>query len=407
MSDRSDLLLAIADDELFLGWRNSEWTGIAPFLEEDVAFSSIAQNEIGHARALYELAARELDTTADELAFDRDADEYRCAPLVQLRRLEWARTIARHWLYETADEIRLAILKASDDSEIAGIASKIDREEAYHRMHAEMWVERLLATGEGRRRFNEAVDELWPYALGVLDDALRPELRERVEERLGRKLPDVEPVPRGRHETERGWLIAGGKGPVPRPRLPDADPEVAARVREARARTSARLVVTLQPLTAKPAKQWPLARWVELGRAVVERMGGLVVLMGSASERAALEAFRSLGERCVDTFGVPIAGLVAAVRESDAFVGHDSGPFHVAVAAGTPSVALVGPSDPKYARYPSPLPVRALRRCVLAAENEECPLYLSCRDARCLPSLGVDEVLAALDDLLSESRRAR
>ncbi|TML45255.1 MAG: phenylacetate-CoA oxygenase subunit PaaC, partial [Actinobacteria bacterium] len=172
------------------------------FLEEDVAFSSIAQNEIGHARALYELAARELDTTADELAFDRDADEYRCAPLVQLRRLEWARTIARHWLYETADEIRLAILKASDDSEIAGIASKIDREEAYHRMHAEMWVERLLATGEGRRRFNEAVDELWPYALGVLDDALRPELRERVEERLGRKLPDAEPVPRGRHEAE-------------------------------------------------------------------------------------------------------------------------------------------------------------------------------------------------------------
>jgi len=59
MSNRVDLLLALADDELILGWRNSEWTGIAPFLEEDVAFSSIAQNEIGHARALYELAARE------------------------------------------------------------------------------------------------------------------------------------------------------------------------------------------------------------------------------------------------------------------------------------------------------------------------------------------------------------
>ena len=50
-------LLELADDELILGWRDSEWTGIAPFLEEDVAFSSIAQNEIGHARALYELAA--------------------------------------------------------------------------------------------------------------------------------------------------------------------------------------------------------------------------------------------------------------------------------------------------------------------------------------------------------------
>jgi len=202
VSKRTDLLLSFADDELILGWRNSEWTGIAPFLEEDVAFSSIAQNEIGHARALYELAAAELGTTADELAFDRKPEEYRCAPLVELRRLEWARTIARHWLYETADEIRLAALKVSDDSEIAGVAAKMDREEAYHRMHAEMWVDRLLATEDGRSRLNEAVDELWPYALGILDDQLRPELRTRAEERLGRNLPEVEAVPRGVHETE-------------------------------------------------------------------------------------------------------------------------------------------------------------------------------------------------------------
>ena len=79
MSERAQLLLPIADDELILGWRNSEWTGIAPFLEEDVAFSSIAQNEIGHARALYQLVAEELGTTADELAFDRKPEEYRCS----------------------------------------------------------------------------------------------------------------------------------------------------------------------------------------------------------------------------------------------------------------------------------------------------------------------------------------
>jgi ring-1,2-phenylacetyl-CoA epoxidase subunit PaaC len=206
MSDRTELLLSLADDELILGWRNSEWTGIAPFLEEDVAFSSIAQNEIGHARALYELAAAELGTTADELAFDREPEEYRSAPLVELRRLEWARTIARHWLYETADEIRLETLKASADPELAGLAAKIDREEAYHRMHAEMWVDRLLATDEGRARLDEAMDELWPYALGVLNDELRPELRTRAEARLGRALPDVEAVPRGVHEAELAEL---------------------------------------------------------------------------------------------------------------------------------------------------------------------------------------------------------
>jgi ring-1,2-phenylacetyl-CoA epoxidase subunit PaaC len=204
---KADLLLALADDELLLGWRNSEWTGIAPFLEEDVAFSSIAQNEIGHARALYELVARELGTDADALAFDRSLDEYRSAPLVELRRLEWARTIARHWLYETADAIRLEALEASDDSEIAGIAAKIDREEVYHRIHAEMWVDRLLASEEARPRLDEALEELWPYALGVLDDDLRPELVRRVEAKLGREMPHVEPVPRGHHEAELAELL--------------------------------------------------------------------------------------------------------------------------------------------------------------------------------------------------------
>jgi ring-1,2-phenylacetyl-CoA epoxidase subunit PaaC len=207
MSRRSDLLLELADDELILGWRDSEWTGIAPFLEEDVAFSSIAQNEIGHARALYELAAVELGTTADELAFDRAPADYRCAPLVELRRLEWARTIARHWLYETADAIRLESLRASGDRELAGLAAKLDREELYHRMHAEMWIDRLLAVEEGREKLDDALEELWPYALGVLDDELRPELVRRVEGRLGRPMPVVEPVRRGDHVAELDELL--------------------------------------------------------------------------------------------------------------------------------------------------------------------------------------------------------
>src|SRR5437773_6587442 len=158
MKDQVQKILEIADDELILGWRNSEWTGIAPMLEEDVAFSSIAQNEIGHARALYELAARELGTTADELAFDRSHEEYHCSALVELRLPEWERTIARHVLYEEADAERLERLKASDDSELAGLAAKIDREETYHRMHAQMWADRL----RDEPRFQEALEELRP-----------------------------------------------------------------------------------------------------------------------------------------------------------------------------------------------------------------------------------------------------
>jgi len=204
---RADTLLPLADDELIVGWRNSEWTGIAPFLEEDVAFSSIAQNEIGHARALYEIVAEELGTTADELAYDRAPGEYRCAPLVELRRMDWAATIARHVLYETADAIRIEALATSEDAVVAGIAARIDREEVYHRMHAEMWLQRLRAADDGRARLDKALDELWPYGLGVLDDGQRPELRRRLEEGLGRPLPDAAPVERGTHEPELAELL--------------------------------------------------------------------------------------------------------------------------------------------------------------------------------------------------------
>jgi ring-1,2-phenylacetyl-CoA epoxidase subunit PaaC len=173
----NELLLGLADDELVIGWRDSEWTGIAPLLEEDVAFSSIAQNEIGHARAVYEL----LGDDADALAFDRQLDEYRCAPLVELRLLDWAHTIARRWLYETADEIRITALLDDEDSRVAGLAAKINREEAYHRMHAEMWRERLADTAQ----FQAAVEELWPYAVGLL----QPDQHDALAARVSMTLP--------------------------------------------------------------------------------------------------------------------------------------------------------------------------------------------------------------------------
>ena len=192
MNARASLLLSIADDELILGWRDSEWTGIAPTLEEDVAFSSIAQNEIGHARALYELAALELDSNADALAFDRKPAEYRCAPLVELHLLEWAHTIARRYLYEEADRIRITGLMKSDDAELAGLATKIDREETYHRLHAELWAGRLRE----EPRFRAAVEELWPLALGVLEPEQRPELARRI------GLEPVTVIERGTHLPE-------------------------------------------------------------------------------------------------------------------------------------------------------------------------------------------------------------
>ena len=64
-----ELLLSVADDKFMLGHRNADWTGLAPILEEDIAFSALSQDEVAHASVLYEMAAQLEGTKADRLAF--------------------------------------------------------------------------------------------------------------------------------------------------------------------------------------------------------------------------------------------------------------------------------------------------------------------------------------------------
>jgi len=164
------LLLSMADDEFVIGFSDSEWTGIAPILEEDVAMSSIAQDELGHARAFHELLAGLLDDgrDADALAYDREPEAYRHARLLDHGRGDWAMTIARRFLYDTADAARLASI-GDGWPPLAELVAKIRREERYHVMHALAWVDRLArAGGEAHERFVAALEALAPDAPTVL-----------------------------------------------------------------------------------------------------------------------------------------------------------------------------------------------------------------------------------------------
>ena len=161
----AELLLTVADDEFVIGFWDSEWTGIAPMLEEDVATSSIAQDEIGHAKALYELLAELTGGDADAIAFGRDAEDFRHAALLNHARGDWAFSVARRYLYETADAVRLAALSRSSHPPLAQLAAKMRREETYHLLHADAWLRRLAdGAAEGRERLAAALRTLWPDA---------------------------------------------------------------------------------------------------------------------------------------------------------------------------------------------------------------------------------------------------
>jgi ring-1,2-phenylacetyl-CoA epoxidase subunit PaaC len=155
---RLTLLLALADDELILGHRHSEWTGWAPHIEEDLAFSSIAQDEMAHARLLYGLAKDMTGRDEDDLAMGREPSEYRNAVLCERPNGDWGYSLARHYLYDTADDVRLRALADSSWPELAEAVKVILIEERYHLDHAAAWFERL-ATGPvtARQRYAEGL----------------------------------------------------------------------------------------------------------------------------------------------------------------------------------------------------------------------------------------------------------
>ena len=165
------LLLSMADDEFVIGFSDSEWTGIGPILEEDVAISSLAQDELGHAQALYRLLAETVadGRDADAWAYDRPPEGYVHARLLDHPRGDWAATIARRYLYDTADSARLEALAGSSHRPLAELVAKIRREERYHLMHVRTWLDRLAdAGGESRRRLVAALEAMGPDAGSVL-----------------------------------------------------------------------------------------------------------------------------------------------------------------------------------------------------------------------------------------------
>ena len=187
--------------------------------------SSLAQDELGHAAALYALLADLTDTDADAIAYDREPAEYRHCRLLDHGRGDWAMTIARRFLYDSADGIRLEALAAGTWAPLTGLVGKLIREERYHRMHAGAWLDRLARSeGEPRDRLLAALAELAPDAATVFSslegeaalldagiiDALMTDLESRWRASIAPVFANLDlPMPPPASAPERGRLDHG------------------------------------------------------------------------------------------------------------------------------------------------------------------------------------------------------
>lgn len=171
MNELIPYLISLADDELVLGHRDSEWTGYAPILEEDIAFSNIAQDEMGHSLALYTLAQELGNPSPDVMAFERPWKKFSCCRFVQYPKGDFAYTVMRQFLFDSAEQVRMQSLATSSYAPLRDCSSKILAEEAYHLMHTKALIDRLgNATEESHQRMQSAAAIAFPQSLGMFEE---------------------------------------------------------------------------------------------------------------------------------------------------------------------------------------------------------------------------------------------
>jgi ring-1,2-phenylacetyl-CoA epoxidase subunit PaaC len=161
-----ELLLFLGDDALVLGHRLSEWCGRGPFLEEDIALANISLDLIGRADALLKLAGRleGMGRSGDDLAFLRDATEFRNSALTEVPCGDFAFTMVRQFLFDAYAHPLFGNVAAAAPAALAGIAAKAVKESAYHLRHSAEWVRRFGGgTEESHRRGQAALDDVWMY----------------------------------------------------------------------------------------------------------------------------------------------------------------------------------------------------------------------------------------------------
>ncbi|KEO83901.1 1,2-phenylacetyl-CoA epoxidase subunit PaaC [Tumebacillus flagellatus] len=221
-----ELLFQLADDDFILAYRGSEWLGLAPHIEEDVAFSSMSQDTMGHAVMFYEMLEELGAGTADDLAQLRKPQDFRNAVLVERPNgtghymeqpnYDWAYAVARTYLYELFKWVRLEALMSSSYQPLVQISRKMMTELRYHLMHWQTWTKHLAGGGqESRDRLQAAIAQVCqdieglfsfgPHAdaivaAGLIADAstLKARWLEKASDALaknGLALPDAFPAP--------------------------------------------------------------------------------------------------------------------------------------------------------------------------------------------------------------------
>lgn len=214
--------LRLGDNALILGQRLAEWCGHGPVLEQDIALSNIALDQLGQARMLMQYAAEQKGKgfTEDSVAFFRDVYEYHNILLLELENGDWGNTIARQFLFDTYNYFLYTELLKSSDERIKAVAHKAIKEITYHAQWSAEWVIRLGdGTEESHQRIQKSIDELWEWTgemftmdsvdKAMMDQGIGADLN-KVKENWDAKVSEILEIAT-LVKPEDAWMQSGGK----------------------------------------------------------------------------------------------------------------------------------------------------------------------------------------------------
>ncbi|MBY0121802.1 1,2-phenylacetyl-CoA epoxidase subunit PaaC [Bacillus sp. S/N-304-OC-R1] len=218
----TNLLFQLADDDFLISYRGSEWLGLAPHIEEDVASSSISQDTMGHAAMYYTLLEELGAGNKDELAHVRPAEERKNSILaervngegyyMETPTYDWAYAVVRNFFYTQAKKVKIDSLRQSSYTPLAEAAVKVNMELYYHLLHWKTWFVQLLSsTDEAKKKMNDAIELVMKdfgdvFSYGDQKEAIESngligseeELKDRWQEKiapifetLGLKVPEI------------------------------------------------------------------------------------------------------------------------------------------------------------------------------------------------------------------------
>lgn len=192
MNALQEYTLRLADNALILGQRLSEWCGHGPILEQDIALTNIALDQIGQARNLYQYAAKQIggEANEDSLAFLRDAHEFRNLLLVEQPNGHWGDTLVRQFFFDTFNFFQYEFLRNSQDQQLAAIAGKAIKEITYHAQYSAEWIIRMGdGTDESHEKVQKSLNDLWMWAGEMFE--MDPVHQEMMEKGIG---PDYQVI---------------------------------------------------------------------------------------------------------------------------------------------------------------------------------------------------------------------